>query len=94
MVLRAVPQASNRARAWRFHPSQELEELEDGGLRIRFVSGGMRELAEHLFAWGGDLRIEGPDLLIEVMNERLDAARSIAMGVPAGPATISDVAAN
>jgi predicted DNA-binding transcriptional regulator YafY len=66
-----------RARGWRFHTAQEVEELPDGSLRIRFSSGGMRELAEHLFTWGGDLVIGAPDLLIATMRERLDAAESM-----------------
>lgn len=77
VVLRVAPASADRARGWRFHRSQSVEELEDGGLRIRFATGGMRELAEHLFIWGGEIVIEGPDVLVEVMLERLAAAMTI-----------------
>ena len=53
------------------------ERLDDGGLRIRFTTGGMRELAEHLFTWGGELMIEGPDVLVAVMRERIAAAQAM-----------------
>lgn len=70
IVLRVLPSAVARARAWRFHPAQVLEE--DGeDLLVRFRAGGLREIAEHLFTWGGDVRIEAPEALRKVMRERV-----------------------
>ena len=72
VVLRVRAHAAERARAWRFHPAQEM--AEDGNdLLIRFRSGGLREIAEHVFTWGGDVAIEGPEALRAVMRERLAA---------------------
>ena len=72
IVLRVAPESAERARLWRFHPQQVIDE--DGGdLLVRFNSGGLREIAEHLFTWGGTVRIEAPDELREVMRERLSA---------------------
>jgi len=77
VVLRVAPTAVSRARGWRFHRSQAVEELEDGGVRIRFATGGMRELAEHLFTWGGEIVIEEPNALMVVMRDRIEAARTM-----------------
>lgn len=77
VVLRVPASSAARARQWRFHARQQIEELADCGLRIRFATGGMRELAEHLFSWGGELVIEGPDVLITVMSDRLAAAQTM-----------------
>ncbi|WP_394269544.1 helix-turn-helix transcriptional regulator [Qipengyuania sp.] len=77
VVLRVRAPSVPRARGWRFHRLQQIEELAGGELRIRFTTGGMRELAEHLFTWGGELAIEGPDALIAVMRERLEAAHAM-----------------
>lgn len=77
VVLRVAPTSVDRARGWRFHRSQAVEQLDDGGLRIRFATGGMRELAEHLFTWGGEIVIEAPDVLISVMRERIAAAHTM-----------------
>lgn len=77
VALRVPPSSTARARHWRFHGQQRIEDLADGGLRIRFATGGMRELAEHLFTWGGELVIEGPDVLIAVMRERIAAAQTM-----------------
>lgn len=84
VVLRVPASAAARARGWRFHRMQRIEDLENGELRIRFETGGMRELAEHLFTWGGELLIEGPDVLVKIMRERLDAAQTM---LPAPNAT-------
>lgn len=70
VVLRVLPSAVPRARAWRFHPAQVFEDDGDE-LVVRFRAGGLREIAEHLFTWGGDVRIEGPEALRNVMKERV-----------------------
>lgn len=75
--LRVPSSAAARARSWRFHRDQQVEATADGGLRIRFSSGGMRELAEHLFTWGGELTIGGPEVLIDMMRERIAAAQTM-----------------
>jgi predicted DNA-binding transcriptional regulator YafY len=76
IVFRILPHATERARAWRFHPKQQIEE--DGEeLVVSFSSGGLVELANHLFGWAGDLIIEQPEALKDVMCERLAAAQSM-----------------
>jgi predicted DNA-binding transcriptional regulator YafY len=76
VVLRVLPAGAGRARTWRFHPSQSIEE--DGeDLLVRFRAGGLREIAEHVFTWGSDIVIEEPAALIEVMEERLAACSNV-----------------
>jgi predicted DNA-binding transcriptional regulator YafY len=70
IVLRVLPSAVAKALAWRFHPGQSFEP--DGTeLLVKFRAGGLREIAEHLFTWGGDIRIEAPEELRKVMRERV-----------------------
>lgn len=79
IVLRVRPWAVERAREWRFHPLQQCED--DGEeLLIRFRSGGLLELANHLFGWAGDLVIEGPDELKGLVALRLQEAQSLLGG--------------
>lgn len=76
IVLRVDPEAAMRARQWRFHPQQEMiEDGESGALIVRFRSGGLREIAEHLFTWGGLVAILAPEELRETMRERLEAGQ-------------------
>ena len=74
VVLRVSASEAARALEWRFHPRQTVEEGEGGTLIVRFRSGGLREIAEHLFTWGGEVAILAPDKPREVMRERLSAA--------------------
>lgn len=73
IVLRVAPPAVDKARAWRFHPGQSME-IDGDELLVRFRAGGLREIAEHLFSWGGEVRIEAPEELRTVMRERAQLA--------------------
>lgn len=83
IVLRVGPESAERARRWRFHPHQSIE-ADGNGVVVRFHSGGLREIAEHLFTWGGEVRIEAPQELEEVMRERLRLAE-LAVTAPLQP---------
>lgn len=76
IVLRVLPDSVARAKAWRFHPAQSFEEQADGSVLIRFATGGLQELANHLFCWAGEIVIEGPEELWEKMEERLEKAQA------------------
>jgi len=75
VVLRVTPDGAAEARAWRWHPTQTLEDQPDGGVVVRFRASGMRELAWHLFTWGEQVQIVAPRRLKSVMAGELDAAR-------------------
>ena len=77
IVLQTSPEGTDRARSWRFHPKQQVKEQKDGSLIIRFRAGGLREIAEHLFQWAGELVIVEPEELKMVMRERLALAHSM-----------------
>lgn len=47
-------------RGYQFHPSQTLEELKDGRLRVRFQAKGLVEMCHELFKWGRHVEIIGP----------------------------------
>lgn len=77
VVLRVGPgEKAEEARAWRWHPTQVLEDQADGGVIVRFTASGMRELAWHLFTWSGAVSILAPERLKQVMSEELAAARA------------------
>nr|WP_314444446.1 WYL domain-containing protein [uncultured Sphingomonas sp.] len=68
---------ADRGRAWRFHPKQEITELADGSLEVRFRASGLRELAEHLFTWAGEIEVLGPNELVKELQERLALAATM-----------------
>ena len=75
VVLKVTPEGAAEARAWRWHPTQTLEDQADGGVVVRFRASGMRELAWHLFSWGEQVAIVAPARLRAVMKGELEAAR-------------------
>lgn len=75
VVLKVSPEGADEARAWRWHPTQSVEDQPGGGVLVRFRASGMRELAWHLFTWGEQVEIVAPERLKSVMAEALDAAR-------------------
>jgi predicted DNA-binding transcriptional regulator YafY len=74
VVLTILPAAAAEAKVWRFHPTQTLTDNPDGSVTVRFSASGMRELAWHLFTWGENVRVVGPDRLKQAMAEALEAA--------------------
>ena len=74
VVLKVSPAGADEARAWRWHPTQSVEDQPDGGVEVRFRASGMRELAWHLFTWGDQVRIVAPERLKAVMAAELAAA--------------------
>ena len=60
VVLRFDAKAMRDAAAFRFHPSQSVEENEDGSLTVRFEAGGIDEMCWHLFTWGESVTVEKP----------------------------------
>lgn len=75
VVLRVSAEGADEARAWRWHPTQTVEDQPGGGVVVRFRASGMRELAWHLFTWGEQVQVVAPERLKTVMAEALDAAR-------------------
>lgn len=75
VVLRIAAEGAAEARAWRWHPTQTLEDLPDGRVEVRFTASGLRELAWHLFTWGAQVEIVAPARLKAVMAAELEAAR-------------------
>ena len=76
VVWRFVPEVVREARGFVFHPSQQLEDLPDGSLRVRFRAGGLLEMAWHLFCWGDFVTVESPAELRTLMAKEIDRIRA------------------
>lgn len=74
VVLRIKPTRAEDALRWRFHATQKVTQEADGSVSVTFRAGGMRELAWHLFTWGGDIEIVGPQVLKDMMVAELREA--------------------
>lgn len=74
VVLRIKPSRAEDALRWRFHATQKVTQDPDGSVTVTFRAGGMRELAWHLFTWGGDIQIVAPQTLKDTMIAELREA--------------------
>lgn len=63
VVWRFQPEVAAEAAAWVFHPTQEVKWEPDGSLVVRFRTGGIREMAWHLFRWGDQVEVVAPNEL-------------------------------
>jgi predicted DNA-binding transcriptional regulator YafY len=68
VVWRFAPEAADRAKRYQFHPAQQLEELEDGSILIRFQASGHLEMCWHLYAWGDGVEVLEPPALAALAN--------------------------
>ncbi len=73
--LLILPEGAAEASTWVFHPNQQITENPDGSVSVTFRTGGMLELAWHLFTWGRNIRILGPQRLKDAMAEALREAQ-------------------
>jgi predicted DNA-binding transcriptional regulator YafY len=69
----AAKSALVRSRVW--HPTQAMEELADGRVRLSFTCASLIPIVSWVLEWGPHARaLEPPELVADVVAE-LDAAR-------------------
>lgn len=67
IIWKFSPEAATHARRYTFHPTQILEETDDGGLLVRFFASGYLEMCWHLYAWGDAVEVVAPDALRQLV---------------------------
>lgn len=60
VIWKFSPEAADRAARFQFHPSQEIEHLDDGSMLVRFKASGHLEMSWHLYAWGDSVEVIKP----------------------------------
>ncbi|HLJ68620.1 MAG TPA: WYL domain-containing protein [Chloroflexota bacterium] len=73
VVLRFSPLGAAWVRDERRHPSQEIEELPDGGITMRFFCTVTHELVRWVLSFGGEASVEEPEQLRQLVS--VEAAR-------------------
>jgi len=66
--------AADDAMRYEFHPAQKITKNKDGTLIVAFHADGLREMAWHLFTWGGDIVPIAPEELIDEYKKLLKQA--------------------
>jgi len=79
VVIRFNELVADHIREKRWHPSQQLVELPDGGVELRLKLSSLTEIQRWILSWSGGARAMAPPELKESIRE---AARSILNQLP------------
>lgn len=66
--LRFAPKVAWRVKESRWHPSQEIEELEDGGVLLTISVASLMELGRWVRSWGDTVEVLSPPALREELG--------------------------
>lgn len=69
-----TPGAASRVSETNWHASQRLEQLADGGVRLRVVLPSLLEFVPWVLGWGSDALVVGPPELYEQVAASIGAA--------------------
>ena len=73
VVIQFAPQAARYIREKHWHDTQTIEELADGGLLLRFQTGGLGEVKRWVLQYGGDAEVIAPEQLREECKKEIQA---------------------
>ncbi len=79
-VWHFVPGRAADVMEYHFHPTEQKKMLDDGSVEVRFTAGGLHEMVWHLFTWGKDVRVIGPERLRVRYQEMLREAEAALLG--------------
>lgn len=76
VVIRFNAFAAEFIREKRWHPSQGIKALADGGIELRMKLGSLIEVQRWILSWGGNARVIAPPELVTMVGE--EAKRTVA----------------
>jgi predicted DNA-binding transcriptional regulator YafY len=77
VVIRFNPRAADYIREKKWHPSQTLRDLKDGGAELKMKLSSLAEVQRWVLSWGGDAKVLQPKQLVESVRA---AAQKILAG--------------
>jgi len=80
VVIRFNPRAADYIREKKWHGSQQLRDLKDGGAELSFKLSSLVEIERWVLSWGGDAKVLKPRELAESVRA---AAQKILAGLDA-----------
>lgn len=72
IILKFKPVAAEDARAYIFHPTQEIKTDKDGSLIVSFKAGGLMQIAHHLLTWGDTVSVLEPARLNQILIDEVE----------------------
>ena len=77
VVIRFAPRAADYIREKKWHASQTLRDLKDGGVELRMKLSSLAEVERWVLSWGGEAKVLKPKELAETVR---NAAKKILAG--------------
>jgi proteasome accessory factor B len=74
IVIRFNARAADYVREKKWHQSQQLHSLRDGGVELRLCLSGLEEVTRWVLSWGGDAHVLKPRELVQTVRS---AARAL-----------------
>ncbi|MGC9942465.1 MAG: WYL domain-containing transcriptional regulator [Verrucomicrobiota bacterium] len=68
VVIRFTPRAADFIREKKWHPSQKLRDLKDGGAELTLKLSSLAEVERWVLSWGGDAKVLMPRELVESVH--------------------------
>jgi proteasome accessory factor B len=65
VVIRFTPRAADYIREKKWHPSQTLRNLKDGGAELKMKLSSLAEVQRWVLSWGGEAKVVKPRELVE-----------------------------
>ncbi len=69
VVIRFNPRAADYVREKKWHESQQLRELKNGGVELRLKLSSLMEIERWALSWGGDAKVLKPRELAEAVRQ-------------------------
>jgi proteasome accessory factor B len=69
VVIRFNARAADYVREKKWHESQQLRELKDGGVELKLKLSSLMEISRWVLSWGGDARVVKPAELAGIVRE-------------------------
>jgi len=69
VVLQFGPRVADYVKEKRWHESQRLRALPDGGVELRLRLSGLEEVARWVLSWGGEARVVRPPALVSLVRQ-------------------------
>lgn len=88
VTLRFSPAVARRVKESRWHPSQEIEDCQDGGCILRVEVPHLVEMKPWIRSWGPDCEVLAPEALREEVAEEMRRAAEAYRREPASGATL------
>jgi proteasome accessory factor B len=73
VVICFAPAVADYIREKRWHPSQQLRDLDDGGVELRLRLSSLGEVERWILGWGGHARVRQPAALIQAVQRSAQA---------------------